>query len=337
MDKKTLNPITAQELLQEEIPPRIEIIPHLLYTGCYLLAGPPKIGKSYMAMQIAHHVSMGQDLWDMHIGQHNVLYCALEDDHERLQRRYGLMSDFCLNEHLYFSINAPKLSDGLAEEISNFCINKNCKLVIIDTLQMIRTTQNYQNPYGDDCTVISSLRDIAIKVQACVLFLHHTRKMDAADVFELVSGTNGIFGSVDGGMVLLKKDRIDNEAVLRCTGRDISDVTLKLSFDRSTCMWQCISIDRQPWVQPPDPFIEAVNNLVRDCKGHWEGTPTKLSEVLNNGQWHINKVTGKLNAFVKDLLEIYNIKYTYKRSRDKMIYLDYISNDLSGCVDNANE
>ena len=328
MDKKYLSPITAKELLEEEIKPRIEIIPKLLYSGCYLLAGAPKIGKSYMAMQIAHHVSMGQDLWDMPIRQHDVLYCALEDDHERLQRRYGLMSDFCPNEHLYFTTYAPKLTDGLTDAITDFCANRKCGLVIIDTLQQVRSMQKSQKAYDNDCDVISRLRDLAIRLQACVLFLHHTRKKEAFDIFDQILGSNGILGSVDGGMVLKKKDRIGDDAILQCTGRDISDITLRLSFDRSTCMWHCIYIDRQSWVQPPDPFLEEINKLVSNSKGHWEGTPTMLSSMLNDGQWHINKVTGKLNVRVHDLLHLYNIKYTYKRSRDKMIYLDYVSRGL---------
>ena len=337
MNEKNINPVTARELLTEEFDPRIEVIPKLMYGGCYILAGPPKVGKSFLAMQIAHHVSTGQKLWDFPIEQKDVLFCALEDNHERLQRRYGKLSDYYLNDHLHFVTQAPVLIDGLADEISDFCTNKGCKLVIIDTLQMIRSTQTSQTAYGDDYMVLSILRSLAQKLNACVLTIHHTRKMDASDQFDLISGTNGIFGAVDGAMVILKKDRIQNEAQLICTGRDISDIRLNLSFNRTSCQWECNDVDTQPWAQPPDPFLEAINKIVMDCGGHWAGTPKALWEQLNDKRWPMNKVTVRLNVNVNRLLLEYNITYIHKRSATKMIYLDYADDKVSDCDSNAEE
>lgn len=337
MYKKTINPMTAKELLQEEYLPRLEIIPKLLYGGCYILVGPPKVGKSFLAMQIAHHLSVGKQLWDFPIKQEKVLFCALEDNKERLQRRYGLLSEYYLNDNLYFVTEAPLLIDGLVDEISRFCIDKGCKIVIIDTLQMIRTMQTNQTAYGDDYMVLSTLRDLANKLQACILILHHTRKMESSDPFDLISGTNGIFGAVDGAMILMKKNRINNEAQLLCTGRDISDIILSLSFDRNSCQWQCNNIDTQPWVQPPDPFLEAINKIVKDCGGHWAGTPKALWEKLNDKRWPLNKVTVRLNVNVNRLFAEYNITYLHKRSATKMIYLDYADDKVSDCDSNAEE
>lgn len=55
------------------------LIENLFYTGAYILAGAPKIGKSFLVAQIAHHVSTGQDLWGYKTHQGTVLYLALED------------------------------------------------------------------------------------------------------------------------------------------------------------------------------------------------------------------------------------------------------------------
>lgn len=55
------------------------LIENLFYTGAYILAGVPKIGKSFLVVQIAHHVSTGQDLWGYKTHQGTVLYLALED------------------------------------------------------------------------------------------------------------------------------------------------------------------------------------------------------------------------------------------------------------------
>lgn len=46
--------ITAKELMEKEFPPRVELIEGMLGPGLYILAGAPKIGKSWLVLQIAH-------------------------------------------------------------------------------------------------------------------------------------------------------------------------------------------------------------------------------------------------------------------------------------------
>ncbi len=51
------------ELYQTAYQSRPPIIDGLLYAGAYILAGAPKIGKSFLVAQIAYHVSTGEALW----------------------------------------------------------------------------------------------------------------------------------------------------------------------------------------------------------------------------------------------------------------------------------
>ncbi len=55
--------MTLDELMDNVFEGKSAVIENLLYTGAYILAGAPKIGKSFLVAQIAHHVSTGQDLW----------------------------------------------------------------------------------------------------------------------------------------------------------------------------------------------------------------------------------------------------------------------------------
>jgi RecA-family ATPase len=64
--------------------PRQTVVENLLYTGTYLFAGAPKVGKSFFMAQLAYHVSLGANLWDYSVKQGTVLYLALEDDYGRL-------------------------------------------------------------------------------------------------------------------------------------------------------------------------------------------------------------------------------------------------------------
>ena len=59
-----------------------------LYSGAYILAGAPKIGKSFLVAQLAYHVSTGQRLWGYEVHQGTVLYLALEDDFQRIPVSY---------------------------------------------------------------------------------------------------------------------------------------------------------------------------------------------------------------------------------------------------------
>ena len=66
---------------------RPPIINGLLYPGTYILAGAPKLGKSFLMAQLAYHVSTGTNMWGFPVQRGSVLYLALEDDYGRLQKR----------------------------------------------------------------------------------------------------------------------------------------------------------------------------------------------------------------------------------------------------------
>ena len=82
-----LHTVSMTELYQTPYKSRPPIIDGLLYGGAYILAGAPKIGKSFLVAQIAYHVSTGEKLWEYEVHQGSVLYLALEDDYQRLQER----------------------------------------------------------------------------------------------------------------------------------------------------------------------------------------------------------------------------------------------------------
>ena len=90
-DPRYLHTLTMTELFQTTYKSRPPVVEGLLYAGAYILAGAPKIGKSFLVAQIAYHVSIGQDLWGYKVHQGTVLYLALEDDFQRIQSRMFMM------------------------------------------------------------------------------------------------------------------------------------------------------------------------------------------------------------------------------------------------------
>ena len=145
-DPAYLHTVTLDELMDNVFEVKSAVIENLLYTGAYILAGTPKIGKSFLVAQIAHHVSTGQDLWGYKVHQGTVLYLALEDDESRLQRRMFRMFGVEGTSSLHFATSAKMIGSGLDEQLEKFVReHSDTKLIMVDTLQKVRE-QKYHRP-----------------------------------------------------------------------------------------------------------------------------------------------------------------------------------------------
>lgn len=229
-DPAYLHTVSMNELYQNIYQSRPLVIDGLLYAGAYILAGAPKIGKSFLVAQLAYHVSTGQTLWEYEVRQGEVLYLALEDDYQRLQERMFRMfgvNDTC---NLHFATAAKQVGKGLDEQLENFVREYPAtKLIIVDTLQKVREAAGDGYSYSGDYEVISRLKQFADKYGLCVLIVHHTRKQPAGDSFEMISGTTGLLGCADGAFLMQKEKRTDGKATLEIVGRDQSDQRLYLT------------------------------------------------------------------------------------------------------------
>ena len=76
-----------------------------------------------------------------------------------------------------------------------------------------------------------------------MLIVHHTRKLQSEDCFDMISGTNGLLGAADGAFILQKTKRIDNKGILDIVGRDQQDQKIYLEFDREKCLWKFIKME----------------------------------------------------------------------------------------------
>ena len=94
------------------------------------------------------------------------------------------------------------------------------RLIIIDTLQKVREAGGDKFSYASDYDIVTKLKSFSDKHDICLLVVHHTRKMESTDSFDMISGTNGLLGAADGAFVMQKEKRTDNRAVLELAGRD---------------------------------------------------------------------------------------------------------------------
>lgn len=248
--RKTLSTIDADTLLSTTLPPTRFIIDRLLPQGLHILAGAPKVGKSWLALWLCLQVAQGTSVWDFPTHRGTVLYLCLEDSLTRIQSRLFQITDDA-PEALHFATIAAGIGEGLEEQLTNFLTqHPDTSLVVIDTLQRIRTGSDSGNPYANDYRDIGTLKALADKHRIAILLIHHVRKLRSDDPMDMISGTNGISGATDTNFVLMKTSRSKNTATLYCTGRDIVYRELRLEFDSETHLWNLLSNESPQTVQP---------------------------------------------------------------------------------------
>src|ERR1700756_4613147 len=68
-------------------------VPGIIPEGCCILAGQPKIGKSFLVLAIALAAAGGNRVLGVEVHPRPVLYLALEDNARRLQSRARMLLD----------------------------------------------------------------------------------------------------------------------------------------------------------------------------------------------------------------------------------------------------
>jgi len=257
--------INADNLLYTSLNESEFIIEEILPVGLHIFCGAPKVGKSWLMLDLCIKVSKGEELWNLKTKQCDVLYLALEDTYQRLQKRLFKLTDE-IDSNFHIAIESNKITNGLVVQLEQALKQySNIRLVVIDTLQKVRKQSNDIN-YSADYGEISLLKSFADKNKIAVILVHHLRKQDDSDVFNKISGTAGIMGSSDTTFILEKKSRDDSVATLFVTGRDVEYQTFTLRFE--DCKWNLIerSFQKELEIKNAPEVIDDVISLVNDKK-----------------------------------------------------------------------
>ena len=313
-NNNSLRTLSMTELYDTTYPPKAAIIDGLLYAGTYLFVGAPKIGKSFFMAQLSYHVATGTSLWQYDVHPGEVLYLALEDDYARIQKRLYKMFGSEDTPNLHFATQSMTLGGGLLDQLEAFLAHHpETRLMIVDTLQKIREIGSDKYNYANDYEIVGRLKAFSDRHNLCLLIVHHTRKMESEDSFDMISGTNGLLGAADGAFILQKKKRTDTNAVLSVVGRDQQDQELLLQFDHEKCVWKLIKAETEVWRTPPDPVLLSVSKLVTPLSPEWRGTPSELHAQLADVPLLTHVLTRHLNANADLLYNDYGILYENTR------------------------
>ena len=275
--------MTANEIMDTEYGEVQFVIDKLLSKGLHILAGPSKAGKSWLVLWLAHCVSTGESVWHYKVNPTDVLYLSLEDTPDRIQQRLVQVSKGETG-NIFFATEAEVMGNGLTEQLTSFLQeHPSVKFIIIDTLQKIRDMKSEQYSYAGDYQTMTTLKQLANRFDACILVVHHTRKQQDKDPFNMVSGTTGLMGCADSTFVLTKDDRETRYAMLHGTGRDIEAIEHFLVFSPADKRWKLLLKFEEPISKEEKalPLLIALQSLVKE-RGIWKGTATQLAEDLQS-------------------------------------------------------
>ena len=236
-----LQTIDGETLMSQPLTPLNFVVDTLLSRGLHILAGSPKVGKSWLALWLAVTVAKGEAIWGMGVKQGTTLYLCLEDSTLRIQNRlFEITEDAPASAH--FTTNSDILGKGLEEQLCAFLVeHPDTVLVIIDTLQMIRGA-GYDNTYANDYRDLSVLKHIADTYGIAILLIHHL-------------------------------------ATLSCIGRDIEYRELTLERNAEN-VWELVSDSRTQPELLGGRIVILLSELMRE-HAEFIGTPTELSAHID--------------------------------------------------------
>jgi len=217
-------------------PPITFIVPGLIPSvGVTLICAKPKIGKSWLLLDTCLSAT----------AQGDVLYLALEDGPHRLQDRTATLLTFLAEwpENLTLTTKWRRIDQGGLDDMREWvedtrAAGRKVAFIAIDVLGMVRPLNRgrngQQSAYDRDYEAIAGLRELAADLDVAIIVAHHTRKAEAEDLIDKVSGTFGLSGAADTIIVIEQRS---GNWIFNVRGRDVMANELAAKFDKDTCRW----------------------------------------------------------------------------------------------------
>ena len=244
---------SARELSEMVLPPIRHVVEDLLPMGMGVLVAKPKLGKSWMVLDLCLAVAQGEPFLGFPTRQHGTLYLALEDGKSRMQTRLR------------------RLLEGRPAPAN---------------MHVMFQAQPFENAYDADYDYMGRLKTFADSRGICVLLVHHTRKSkNPEDSFDNINGSTGILGAADFTIVLDKQSRMDDEAGFLLTGRDIEQCERVIRFDKARCRWVMqgtaaqLAAQRRVAEYEAEPIVKTLRVLLQQGDGTWSGYSKNLMEM----------------------------------------------------------
>jgi KaiC/GvpD/RAD55 family RecA-like ATPase len=234
--------MSADYILTRVWPEPIWAVPKILPVGFAILAGAPKVGKSWLALQIAQAVASGGYVMNQRVEKGKVLYIALEDSPRRLKERMnkqkwpqGLEADF-ITVGLFQQVIGD-ISKGGIGKLAELIEEHNYRMVILDTLS--RAIKGDQNDVGVMTASLTPVQEMAHKYNITILLIDHHKKVkgEEQDAIGDILGSTAK-GAMTDTVLGLYRERGKSGAKLSITGREVDEQVIDIYFDKESGCWQ---------------------------------------------------------------------------------------------------
>ena len=225
---------TVAELLAFDDPMPTWVVPDLLPEGVTILAGKPKVGKSWLALGLAVQIAK-----DSCVG---VLYLALEDNRRRMKQRLQILLDGANPpDSLLVATQWKRFPGGGLDALSEFISeHSDTRLIVVDTLARVKDTRpSRKSAYDLDYNDLAGLHTLTSKrAGLAIIVIHHLRKALADNPVDLVSGTAGLTACADAFAIMTKgRGHTRYDAKLFIVGRDIEEREIALRRNIDSPQW----------------------------------------------------------------------------------------------------
>ena len=235
-EKQQLESYTALELSKMEIEPVKWFIPDFLPSGLTILAGPPKIGKSFFCWNMAMAVAQGGIAFSSVIipEAYNVSYLSLEDPPALLKDRLAMISqgeDLPNNLHIVNDMIGKKLDALGLKLLGDHLDETKSEMLIVDTWKHVTPDYNIKGTsYDIDYNALIPIQQFAHRRNISVVLVTHTRKAaDIDNVFNQIQGSVGMQAACDTIMML---SHDSGAKTLHLSGRRIESQQFAFTIDQ---------------------------------------------------------------------------------------------------------
>ncbi len=232
----------ANSLYYKNVPATKWIIKDLLPVGITVFSAAPKIGKSWMGMQMCSAISEGKDFLSKPTKKGQVVYFALEDDESLFKERLNIQnSNKEPSKDFFYKLEGLKnINNGLLEQLEYILqINPNIQAMVIDTFHFIRSPgDKNQLAYNQDYNDLKKLKHFATNKGIAIMVVHHNRKMkDEDDIFNQISGSVAMLGAADMCWLLAKKKRNDELTHFETITRKCKHLKMTIRLKQPEQIW----------------------------------------------------------------------------------------------------
>lgn len=281
---------SVAELLDTDFAEPTWVVPELIPIGLVSLAGRPKIGKSWMALQLAVAVATGGYFLGKWVDKAEVLYLAFEDPGRRLKARVkqiGITRDAPITFATEFRpLDGEGLDDLFIEVASG-----RYKLVVVDTFGRSLTAGKLEiKDYSNNVAILSPLQKMAQEYAVTILLVDHHSKINGDNPITDLIGSIGKSATFDC-VIGLYKEQGKQGAKLMIIGRDQDDIELAIEFDPSTGCWQSLGDTRSVY---RISVLDAIKQLVK--QGDLATTKSITDHIGNTYQGHVSRAISELLA-----------------------------------------